>query len=119
MLRRNRSPEAIHRARMLRREMTPPERILWSRLRDPAIGLRFRRQHPLGPYVLDFYCPSANACVEVDGMHAHDGLGEWDAIRDALVLGSGIRTMRVQAADVFRDVEGVVERIVAFCEGGK
>jgi very-short-patch-repair endonuclease len=55
-------------ARELRRRMTPPELRLWVALRGRAAdGLRFRRQHPLGPYILDFYCDVAKLAVEVDG----------------------------------------------------
>eukprot|EP01035_Chromulina_nebulosa_P054083 gene54083-74016_t len=62
------APAKTHeRARQLRWAMTEPERLLWALLRKEQTGLRFRRQHPLGSYVLDFYCPSARLCVEVDG----------------------------------------------------
>ncbi len=63
-----RSPKMIARARALRREMTDIERGLWRHLRGHRLeGHEFRRQHPVGPYVLDFYCPATKLCVEVDG----------------------------------------------------
>jgi very-short-patch-repair endonuclease len=78
-------PETIASARRLRRALSPPEVKLWSRLRLRAPGLlAFRRQHPIGPYVLDFYCAKARLAVEIDGM-SHD-LGdrlERDVRRDA------------------------------------
>jgi len=78
-----RSPDFIRdRARSLRRTMTAPERALWSLLRRKHLGLHFRRQHPIGPFVLDFYCASARLCVEIDGP-AHADRGEADARRTA------------------------------------
>ena len=63
------SPKATKTAQRLRREMTPPEKLLWQALRRDQLGHRFRRQHPVGPYVLDFFCARAGLCVEVDGEH--------------------------------------------------
>ena len=55
------------RAKVLRRNLTQPEQTLWALLRRNGLGLHFRRQHALGPYILDFYCAAAKLCVEVDG----------------------------------------------------
>ena len=63
------SDKAYKHARRLRRELSLPEKLLWVRLRGAEV--RFRRQHPLGPYVLDFYCAAAKLAIEVDGA-AHD-----------------------------------------------
>jgi hypothetical protein len=64
------------RARSLRRNMSLPEVVLWQTLRRGQVsGLRFRRQHPVGPYILDFYCPSARLAIEVDGS-AHDAAAQ-------------------------------------------
>ena len=60
------SPETIARARQLRASMSLPARLLWGALRRKQTELRFRRQHPAGPYVLDFYCDSLKLCVEMD-----------------------------------------------------
>ncbi len=94
--------------------MTPPEVRLWLRLRQPGENLpRFRRQHPLDPYILDFYCPTAKLCVEVDGwghnMGAQPGR---DERRDALLDEQGIATLRITAADVLADPDGVADGIV-------
>ena len=77
-----RAPDrTFQRARHLRRGMSLPEIVLWQALRKLRLGgLRFRRQHPIGPYILDFYCPSARLAIEVDGF-AHDTVAE--AHRDA------------------------------------
>jgi very-short-patch-repair endonuclease len=68
MTRFDRTPEKTHRARSLRANATKAERKLWRRLKSKQIeGLKFRKQHPIGPYILDFYCPEVKLCIEVDG----------------------------------------------------
>jgi very-short-patch-repair endonuclease len=91
--------------------MSPPERLLWGALRKQQTGLRFRRQHPAGPYVLDFYCDSANLCVEVDGQ-SHDFRAEHDEARDRWLARQGVRTLRIAVGDVIENLEGVVQYIV-------
>jgi very-short-patch-repair endonuclease len=69
---------AFKRARRLRREMTPPEVVLWERLRGRRLhDLHWRKQHPFGPYILDFFCSAAALCVEIDGI----GLATWSRPR--------------------------------------
>ena len=69
-------PETIADARRLRRSLSPPEARLWGRLRARAPGTPvFRRQHPVGPYVLDFYCGKARLAVEIDGMSTTRPIG--------------------------------------------
>jgi very-short-patch-repair endonuclease len=114
------APEAtVELARRLRREMTPPEARLWMALRKRAAGgLRFRRQHPIGPYVLDFYCDSAKLAVEVDGFaHVTGDHPERDARRDEWLSLRGIRTLRIDARDVRDELDGVVGLIVAVAKG--
>jgi very-short-patch-repair endonuclease len=103
--------ETIERARWLRANMSLPERILWEELRSKKTGLRFRNQHPAGPYVLDFYCFEAGLCVEIDGQQ-HDWTVDADANRDRWLKKQGVRTVRIQAKEVFENLEGVVEHIV-------
>ena len=103
-------------ARSLRKRMTPPERRLWNVLKTRPEGLKFRRQHPLGPYTLDFFCHEAAIAIEIDGM-AHD-LGNnpaRDAHRDAWVAKQGVRTLRFRALDLRDNLEGVVAVIVEAC----
>ena len=109
-----RAPGVIFgRARELRRAMSLPEVMLWQllRKRQPG-GLRFRRQHPIGPYILDFYCPSVRLALEVDGL-AHDGADRLrrDRQRDAWLARRGIKVLRILAADVLR-VDGL-EAVIA------
>ena len=106
----------VKRARALRRKMSLPEVLLWQHLRQGPDGLKFRRQHPAGPYVLDFYCEEARLCVEVDGA-AHD-FGDNptnDEHRDAWLLEAGIRTLRVAARDVLNNLDGVLQLLVVEC----
>ncbi|MEH6699249.1 MAG: DUF559 domain-containing protein [Brevundimonas sp.] len=95
------------RARRLRRKMSLPEVLLWQRLR----GRGFRRQHPVGPFILDFFCSSTRLAIEVDGLH-HEARADQDARRDAHLLGLGIQTLRIPASEVLRDPDGAAERIL-------
>ena len=103
-------------ARRLRRTLSLPEGLLWRELRGKPDGVKFRRQHPLGQYVLDFYCAAAKLAVEVDGI-AHD-MGDRpqrDEARDAFVREQGIEVVRIPAADVLTSPQDVAEGIVALC----
>jgi very-short-patch-repair endonuclease len=105
-------PSTTH-ARRLRRTLSLPEVILWRALRAKPAGLRFRRQHPAGRYILDFFCPSARLAVEVDGeAHGRGDRPERDAVRDEWLAAQGVRVVRVRAADVLGDLEAVVLHIV-------
>jgi len=77
--------QTIRRAKQLRGNMSPPEARLWQVLRRAQLdGLRFRRQHPVGPYILDFYCDSLRLCVEIDGSsHDQPERARHDERRDA------------------------------------
>jgi very-short-patch-repair endonuclease len=95
-------------ARRLRRDATRAERVLWRHLRGDALGVTFRRQHPVPPYVADFACLEARLIVEVDGgQHG----GARDAIRDSALQAAGWRVLRYWNNDVLTHGEGVVEEI--------
>ena len=95
-------------ARKLRRELTPPEARIWARLRVRDTGISFRRQHPIGPYVLDFYCAKARLAIEVDGLiHTTEGHPERDDRRDAWLLEQGIDTYRIAASEIMADPDEV------------
>ncbi|WP_439546416.1 endonuclease domain-containing protein [Sandarakinorhabdus sp.] len=101
-------------ARTLRRQMTLPEVMLWQHLRGSPAGLRFRRQHPVGRYVLDFYCSSRALAVEVDGyVHQLAAQTSHDEVRDAWLADQGVTIMRIPATDVLRDVDAVVGAVLA------
>jgi very-short-patch-repair endonuclease len=94
--------------------MTRPEARLWQVLRTRPDGLKFRRQHPVGPYVLDFYCPAANLAIEIDGL-VH-GMGEEprrDAKRDAWLRERGYRLCRIPARHLYGDIEPAVNLILS------
>ena len=108
---------SVKRARRLRRELTLPEVMLWQILRTSPNGHRFRRQHPAGPFILDFFCARANLAIEVDGF-AHE-VGDRpasDSRRDAWLEERRIDTIRIPAADVLRDAVSVAEAIVLTVE---
>ncbi len=106
---------SVDRARKLRREMTPPERRLWQALRTRPGGFKFRKQHPLGPYTLDFYCHEAALAIEVDGIaHERGDRPERDEKRDLWLSRKGIETLRFLAPDIV-GLEGVVSQIVTVC----
>src|SRR5205823_3347908 len=79
--------------------------VLWQELRQGKLKSRqFRRQHPIGPYILDFYCSAARLAVEIDGAsQANEVQAKHDRNRDRWLHGKGIRVIRVAAADVLRD----------------
>ena len=94
-----RSPDFIRqRAKDLRRAMTRPEKTLWALLRRNELGWHFRRQHPVGPYILDFYCAAVTLAVEVDGP-VHQDQTDRDQRRPAW-LAKGIRVIRFSAQEV-------------------
>ncbi len=97
------------RARELRANATVPERILWGLLRDRRFaGVKFRRQHPVGPYVVDFYCPSHVLVVELDG-RSHDDRGIADHERQRFLEDVvRLRITRVTNDDILRDRESVI-----------
>lgn len=104
-------------ARKLRKRMSIPEVILWQRLRRRPGGFKFRRQHPAGPYVLDFFCSEAKLAIEVDGFSHYAGDRPWvDAKRERWLRDRGMEMLRISAADVGRSADEVVEWVVAACE---
>ncbi len=104
----------VTRARKLRKNMTMPERMLWQRLRHRPNGLKFRRQHPIGPYVADFCCLSQKFVVEVDGS-AHEAIdrAKFDDRRIAFIKENGFRVLRVTARLLLADADATAEAIVA------
>lgn len=101
-------------AKSLRRRLTLPEGLLWRAIKGgKADGLGFRKQHPVGPYVLDFYCHETRPCVEVDGgSHSLGDQPAKDARRDKWLADRGIVTLRIAAAIVLDDVDAAVGMVV-------
>ena len=105
-------------ARQQRRALRPPEARLWNRLKGSPSGIRFRKQHPVGPYVADFYCPSAKLVFEVDGrIHDFAEAVEHDSKRDAYICDLGLKIIRLAASDILADVDAVAEGLIGLCGG--
>lgn len=106
----------VQRARRQRREMSLPEVMLWQRLRGAPEGIRFRRQHPFGLFVLDFYCAQAKLAIEVDGIvHTMGDQPAFDDKRTEWLGSQGIEVLRIPATDVLRDAVEVAEALVRLC----
>ena len=101
------------RARTMRRALTPPEAQLWAQLKGRKLGgLKFRHQHPVGPYILDFYCAGLALAIEVDGLiHGDADQVRHDGRRTAWLATKGISVLRVASCDVRDNVEGVLNAV--------
>ncbi len=101
----------IGRARRLRRNTTEAERLLWDALRKEQLGWRFRRQHPIPPYVVDFACVEARLVIEADG--GQHGCPGDHIIRDNALRRGGWRVLRFWNNDILENRAGVLQSIVA------
>ena len=101
-------------ARNLRKSMTKAERILWSRLKNRGLhGWKFRRQRPMGPYIVDFICLEGGLIVEVDGAtHSTDEEKARDAQRDRYTVEQGFSTIRIPNREIYENLEGVCQTIL-------
>lgn len=101
---------ALGRAKALRGDQTDAEQRLWYRLRGGRfLGLKFKRQHPVGPYIVDFICLAHRLVVEADGGQ-HVDRGQ-DRARDAFLAERGLRVLRFWNDDILKDTESVLEAI--------
>ncbi len=106
----------FERSRELRKESSPAERTLWSALRMNGVGVKFRRQHPIGPYIADFYSREAHLVVEVDGSsHFSPEAFEYDGERDAYMRALGLDVMRFTTLEVEQNLHGVCLAIQNHC----
>ena len=104
---------SLERRRTLRFEATDAEIFVWKRLRARQFeGLKFRRQHPVGPYILDFYCPERRLAIELDGgQHFEPAAQAYDHRRTVFLRRSGIAVLRFNNDEVFLETEVVFEAI--------
>ena len=110
--------EQKHRARQLRQDATFPERRLWGHLRAGRLaGIKFRRQHTIESFVVDFYCHEARVAIELDG-DSHIGRSAYDAERTAILERARVRVIRIGNDDVLKDLNAVLEMILRECGGG-
>lgn len=109
--------ETLKRARKLRSEMSLPETMLWRVLRQRPDGFKFRRQHPAGIYILDFYCPAVRLAIEVDG-RTHDGqqAAQQHAARSNFLRSQHVATLRIPATAIMTNLENAVMRIIEVCK---
>jgi very-short-patch-repair endonuclease len=105
------TPEIETAARRLRQNMTPSEKKLWQALKGKQLdGLKFRAQHPVGRFILDFYCPACKLVVELDG-GVHDAQANYDQIREQHLRDYGYRIIRFRNQEVLDDLSSVLEHI--------
>jgi very-short-patch-repair endonuclease len=106
----------------LRREQranqTKAEAILWNELRNKQLfGFKFRRQHGVGPYIVDFYCPKKRLAIEVDGGSHYTEEGELhDRIREEYISSFNIVTLRFDNDEVYYNIDGVIEEIMSYLD---
>jgi very-short-patch-repair endonuclease len=109
MKRTNNLPERKTLRQKLRHEATPAEKLLWKSLKKSAVGAKFRRQHGIGSYVLDFYCPERKLAIEIEGGIHNDVLrSAYDGERQAWLKSQGIRVLYFDNRDVLEVTEYVV-----------
>ena len=107
----------ILRARELRREQTPAEKRVWARIRNHQLAnLPIRRQHPIGPYVVDFCCEPAQVVIEIDGdSHTEPEQQAFDEQRTAWLEECGYRVIRFTNTEIYHNLEAVLQAIAQEC----
>lgn len=108
-------PAKLAQAKALRRQMTPAEKLLWSRLRRNQLGYHFRRQQIIAGFIADFYCDIARLVVEVDGS-VHEQQEDYDENRAELFTQWGISTLRVTNEEILEQLEETLGRIKEMCQ---
>jgi very-short-patch-repair endonuclease len=104
--------EKLQRARELRNNMTPAEKILWQELRGNKLGVHFRRQQIIAGFIVDFYCHKAGLVIELDGdVHDEEMQKESDAMRDRALNELGLKTVRFRNEEILRGLSQVVQRL--------
>jgi very-short-patch-repair endonuclease len=105
-----------HRARELRKEPTPAEKVIWEQLRDKRLGgFKFRRQAPMGRFIADFYCPACKLIVEIDG-DIHDNQIEEDILRTKEMESFGYRVIRFRNEEILSNIKLVLNKILDACQ---
>ena len=101
----------------LRNNSSPIERLLWARLRGGQLGVKFRRQQGIGPYIVDFYCPAARLVIELDGdSHYWPGQQNYDAARDGFMREQGLSILRFTNLELSQSLDGVLMLIRDFLQ---
>ena len=105
------TPKIMRQAGELRKEPTPAERKLWSRIRNDQLGVNFRRQHAIGNYIPDFCSPKAKLIIELDGSQ-HLEQEEYDKERTKYLESQGYKVIRFWNNDIMNNIEGVILAIM-------
>jgi very-short-patch-repair endonuclease len=101
----------------MRRDPTNAEKLFWWEVKDRRLdGHKFRRQHPIGPYIADFACIQCKLVVEIDGGQHAEAM-TYDKQRDAYLQSQGFRVLRFWNADILTNMEGVIDAILAVLNG--
>ena len=110
------SLEVVANARQLRRNHTPAEQLLWSRLRSGALGVKVRRQQTIGPFIVDFFIPAVGLIIEIDGsVHDRPDVAAQDAARTEYLEAVGMAVIRFTNHEVLFDTELTLARIADHC----
>ena len=105
----------VSRRKELRNRSTPEEILLWLHLKNSQLGFKFRRQHSIGGYIVDFYCPKKKLAVEIDGaQHLKTDNVKYDEVRSEFLAGLEIKVLRFTNIEVATETERVVEKIATF-----
>jgi very-short-patch-repair endonuclease len=102
--------EKLQRARELRRDMTPAEKILWQELRGNKLGVHFRRQQIIAGFIVDFYCHNTSLVIEIDG-DIHKAQQDYDGERDQTLQKMGLKIIRIENSDVLKNLPHVLNQI--------
>ena len=100
----------LERRKELRKSLTPQELKLWFYLKEKKLGVKFRRQHGIGPYITDFYCKEKNLVIELDGS-SHADEKEYDNERDGYMKTMGIKVLRFWNSEIERNLNEVLKKI--------
>jgi len=99
-------------AKALRKNMTVAEQILWGYLKAKPNGFKFRRQHPLGIYIADFYCHKLKLVIELDGsVHDNEDVKQNDEVRQKLIEEDGLTVMRFKNQEILNDIQNVLKQL--------
>jgi very-short-patch-repair endonuclease len=110
------NPIILQHAREMRHPQTPAEATLWHHLRNRNLDFKFRRQHPIERFIIDFYCAEVKLCIEIDGdTHLEQEQQEYDSARTEVLESIGCRVIRFTNNDVRHNINAVVQEILEIC----
>jgi very-short-patch-repair endonuclease len=111
------NPIILEHAREMRHPQTPAEATVWRYVRNQALGYKFRRQHPIKRFIIDFYCAELRLCVEIDGdTHIEEDQQEYDAARTEYLESIGRKVIRFTNDDVRYNINAVIQEMKDTCE---